>query len=149
MFVFKAKFQEIFDEIFPSDGLINLQERENSITNNFYLIKDEYLAPFGWEDFFKVKASNWLYACFSGESNVYLVYLRIKDGKYLHFREKVKTITNDILNLKRTYYKIIECLTYMTLSHERRLKIIYNDGLLKINGKTRKSFFSDTVSGKE
>ena len=33
----------------------------------------------------------------------------------------------------------------MTLSHERDLKIIYNEGLLKINGVTRKTFFSDKI----
>ncbi|MBN1521402.1 MAG: hypothetical protein JW928_02625 [Candidatus Aureabacteria bacterium] len=147
--MFKIKFQELFDEIFPADGLIGLQEGEEDITNNPSLAKEEYLTPFGWESFLKLKPRDWLYSCFQGQSNVYLIYLRIKDGKHMHFREKVKTTLSEKLDLKRTYYKIIECLTYMTLSHERNLQIVYNEGLLKINGKTRKSFFSDAISEEE
>ena len=143
--MFKLQFQEIFDEIFPTDGLIGLREGENFITNNLNFLDKEYLNPFGWELFMKTRPKDWLYACLKGNSNVYIIYLRIKEGKYLHFREKVKTTLREKVDLKRTYYKIIECLTYMTLSHERDLKIIYNEGLLKINGQTRDSFFSDKI----
>ena len=143
--MYKARFQELFDEIFPTDGLLNLKEGEDFITDNMKLLKEEYLGPFGWEEFLKLKPREWLYSCLYGTSNVYLIYLRIKDGKYLHFREKVKSTLNENLDLKRIYYKIIECLTFMTLSHEKDLKIIYNEGLLKINGETRKGFFSEKI----
>ena len=139
----------MFEEIFPSDGIISFREGEDFITDNLAYFKEEYITPFGWEKFLNMTVSEWLYSCFTGQSNVYLVYLRIKDGKYLHFREKVKSTLAENIDLKKTYYKIIECLTYMTLSRETGLKIIYNDGLLKINGETRTSFFSENISQDE
>ena len=144
--MFKRKFQELFQEIFPADGIITFIEDEDFITDNAALYKEEYISPFGWEKFLNIKTDEWLYSCYTGQSNVYLVYLRIKGGKYIHFREKVKSTLSETINLKKTYYKIIECLTYMTLTREQGLKIIYNDGLLKINGETRTSFFSDNIA---
>ena len=144
--MYKTIFKDIFDEVFPSDGIINLKEGKDYITNDPSLLKEEFLAPFGWKEFFELRAYDWLYSCFLGKSTVYLVYLRVKGRKYLHFREKVREPLNNKIDTKKTYYKLIECLTYMALSHEDTLKIIYNDGLLKINEEIRTSFFSDTVS---
>ncbi len=144
--MFKAKFKEIFDEIFPTDGLINLKEGEDYISNNPDILDEEYLSPFGWKKFFNMKENDWLYACFQGKSTVYLIYLRVKYNKYLHFREKVREPLNENIDTKKLYYKLIECLTFMTLSHDENLKIVYNDGLLKINNEIKDSFFSDTIS---
>jgi hypothetical protein len=143
--MFKNKFQELFEEIFPSDGLLGLEEGEDVISNDAKMVKDEHLTPYGWEAFLKMPPADLLYACFRGQSSMELYYHRIKEGKYLHFREKVKSPDGGKIDLKRIYYKIIECLTYMTLANERQTKIVYNEGLLMINGKTRKSFFSDSL----
>ena len=143
--MFRLKFQELFEEIFPTDGLINLREGEDFITNEQAVLREDYISPYGWEFLSKIKTRDWLYVCFTGKSNVYLVYLRIKEGKMLHFREKVKSTLSERIDLKKTYYKIIECLTYMTLTHDKQMQIVYNDGLLKINGETRNTFFSDKL----
>ena len=62
--MFKTRFQEFFDEIFPSDGLLGLIEKEDFITNNLALLRNEFLEPFGWEKFLHMPPRDWLYVCF-------------------------------------------------------------------------------------